>query len=53
MRNEETIKQLLDAIGGVDNIKNFEHCATRLRIIVKDDQKVPTAGRTRTGITRQ
>ena len=40
MRNEETIKQLLDAIGGVDNIKNFEHCATRLRIIVKDDQKV-------------
>lgn len=40
MRNEETIKQLLDAIGGADNIKNFEHCATRLRIIVKDDQKV-------------
>ena len=35
----KTIEQLLDSIGGKDNIKNFEHCATRLRVILKDDSK--------------
>ena len=40
MKNEETIKDILDAIGGEDNIKNFEYCATRLRFILKDNSKV-------------
>lgn len=37
---DQTIEQLLDVIGGQDNIKNYEHCATRLRVVLKDDSKV-------------
>ncbi|SDC28191.1 PTS system, sucrose-specific IIC component [Pelagirhabdus alkalitolerans] len=40
MQNEKTIKKLLEVVGGKDNIKNYEHCATRLRIILKDDSKL-------------
>lgn len=40
MKNEQTIKEILEAVGGEDNIKNFEYCATRLRLILKDDDKV-------------
>ncbi len=38
--NKETVKQLLEAVGGKDNIKTYEHCATRMRIILKDDSKL-------------
>jgi len=37
---DQTIQQVLDVVGGQDNIKTFEHCATRLRIILKDDSAV-------------
>ena len=37
---DQTIQQVLDVVGGQDNIKTFEHCATRLRIILKDDSVV-------------
>lgn len=37
---EQSIDELLDAVGGKDNIKNYEHCATRLRLILSDDSKV-------------
>lgn len=40
MKHKETIQKLLEVVGGKENIKNYEHCATRLRIILKDDSKL-------------
>ncbi|OAN11391.1 PTS sugar transporter subunit IIA [Photobacterium jeanii] len=39
MNYDVTVDQILDSIGGLDNIRNAEHCATRLRIILKDNDK--------------
>ncbi len=33
---------VLDLLGGEQNIEQLTHCATRLRIITKDDSKVDT-----------
>ena len=43
MKHETSIYQILKALGGQENIKNFEHCATRLRIILKDNGLVDKA----------
>ncbi|MBP2028967.1 PTS system sucrose-specific IIC component [Acetoanaerobium pronyense] len=40
MKHSQTIKELLEVVGGKENIKNFENCATRLRVILKDDSLV-------------
>lgn len=40
MKYQQTLDKLFEVVGGKDNIKNYEHCATRLRIILKDDSKV-------------
>lgn len=40
MKYQQTVDGIIEAVGGKDNIKNFEHCATRMRIILKDDNKV-------------
>ncbi|WP_017470586.1 PTS transporter subunit EIIC [Amphibacillus jilinensis] len=40
MKHKDTIDKLFEVVGGKDNIKNYEHCATRLRIILKDDSKL-------------
>lgn len=41
MSNYTKIAQdVLEAIGGQDNIKSFAHCATRLRIMVLDETKI-------------
>lgn len=40
MENKQIVKELLDVVGGPENIKNYEHCATRLRIVLKDNEVV-------------
>lgn len=40
MKHEQSVKEMLDVIGGKENIKNYEHCATRMRIILHDDSVV-------------
>ena len=40
MKEKAVAKQILEHIGGKENIKSIEHCATRLRIIVKDKEKI-------------
>lgn len=42
MKNEKIVSELLDVVGGVDNISDVEHCATRLRIVLKNDELVKT-----------
>lgn len=37
---EETVQQIVEAIGGVENIEQAFHCATRFRIVAKDEDKV-------------
>ncbi|MDX8044467.1 sucrose-specific PTS transporter subunit IIBC [Gracilibacillus sp. S3-1-1] len=38
--NEEIAKQVIEAIGGEENVQSIAHCATRLRIMVHDQEKV-------------
>lgn len=33
----DTAKKLVKAVGGVENITNVSHCATRLRLVLKDN----------------
>ncbi|MCH3962156.1 MAG: PTS transporter subunit EIIC [Solobacterium sp.] len=40
MQYEKLCKDILDAIGGKENISEVFHCVTRLRIIAKDKSKV-------------
>ena len=40
MSNTEIAKKVIDAIGGVENVSSVAHCATRLRVMVKDEAKV-------------
>ncbi|MED4531910.1 sucrose-specific PTS transporter subunit IIBC [Metabacillus fastidiosus] len=38
--NRQTATEIINAIGGQDNIISAAHCATRLRIMVKDKEKI-------------
>lgn len=40
MNNTEIAKKVIDAIGGVENVNSVAHCATRLRVMVKDESKI-------------
>lgn len=37
MNNTEIAKKVIEAIGGRDNVNSVAHCATRLRVMVKDE----------------
>ncbi|GAB3055845.1 sucrose-specific PTS transporter subunit IIBC [Virgibacillus ainsalahensis] len=38
--NKRIAKDLIEAVGGTDNISSVTHCATRLRFIVNDEEKI-------------
>lgn len=38
--NREIAKQVIEAVGGKENIASFAHCATRLRIMVHEQEKI-------------
>lgn len=38
--NQEIAKEIIEAVGGEDNIITAAHCATRLRIMVRDKEKI-------------
>lgn len=38
--NGRIAKEVIQAVGGKDNIASFAHCATRLRIMVKDKEQI-------------
>ena len=40
MSNTEIAKKVIDAIGGVENVNSVAHCASFLRVMVKDEAKV-------------
>ena len=40
MKENIVAKEILNNIGGKENIKSIEHCATRLRLILKDKSKL-------------
>ena len=42
MNNTEIAKSVIEVIGGKDNVSSVAHCATRLRIMVKDKEKIDT-----------
>ena len=40
MENKDIAKAVSEAIGGRDNVSSVAHCATRLRVMVKDEAKI-------------
>lgn len=40
MENKDIAKAVIEAIGGRDNVSSVTHCATRLRVMVKDEAKI-------------
>lgn len=39
-REEQVAAQIVKCIGGMENIRSLEHCATRLRLILNDKSKI-------------
>ena len=44
MDYKHAAQQVLDAIGGASNIVSAAHCATRLRLVIADNDKVGQKG---------
>ncbi|WP_261089879.1 sucrose-specific PTS transporter subunit IIBC [Streptococcus mitis] len=40
MNNQEIAKKVIAALGGRENVNSVAHCATRLRVMVKDEGKI-------------
>ncbi len=40
MNFRELAKEILEYVGGSSNIVAFGHCSTRLRITIKDEDKI-------------
>lgn len=40
MKYNENAKEILESVGGSDNVKSATHCATRLRLVLKDEELV-------------
>lgn len=40
MENKDIAKAVIAAIGGCDNVSSVAHCASRLRVMVKDEAKI-------------
>ena len=40
MNNTEIAKKVIEALGGRENVNSVAHCATRLRVMVKDEAKI-------------
>ena len=40
MNNQDIAKKVIEALGGRDNVNSVAHCATRLRVMVKDEGKI-------------
>lgn len=38
--NKKIAEELISAVGGTDNIESVTHCATRMRFIINDEEKV-------------
>ena len=41
--NRLIAQEVIEAVGGTENIQSVAHCATRLRIMVKDKEKIDEA----------
>ncbi|NMB07555.1 MAG: PTS transporter subunit EIIC [Tissierellia bacterium] len=41
---KETAEQILENVGGKENLVSVAHCATRLRVVLKDDTKINLKG---------
>ena len=40
MNNQDIAKKVIEAFGGRENVNSVAHCATRLRVMVKDEAKI-------------
>lgn len=40
MNNQELAKQILNFVGGKDNLEHVTHCVTRLRVVLKDTSSI-------------
>lgn len=40
MDNKQIAKEVIEALGGRDNVVSVAHCATRLRVMVVDEAKI-------------